>query len=71
MGIKDSLSQLRWIEGVHLRWLLGNETDMEDWRVGSTNVHFTEGQELCAAHGAQHVRIFTVLKHLGVGGWET
>ena len=48
-GIKDSLSQLHRIKGVYLRWLLENKNDVEDWRVGSTNVYVTEGQGLCAA----------------------
>ena len=54
-----------------MRCLLGKETDVENWRVGSTNVHFTEGQGLCAVCGVRRVRNLLALKHLGVGGWET
>ena len=71
IGIKDSLSELHRIEGVHLCWLLVEETDVEDWRVGSTNEQVNEGQGWCAAHGAWRVRNILDLKHLGVGGWET
>ena len=59
------------IKGVHLRWLLGNETDVEDQCVDSTNVHVIERQGLCEAHGARHVRNLLALKQLGLGGWET
>ena len=67
-GIKDPLYRLHRIKGVYLRWMLGEETDVENWRVGSMNVQVTEGQRLCAVHGAWRVRILLSLKHLGVGG---
>ena len=55
---------------MHLRWLLGNEIDVEDWRVGSKNINVTKGQGLCTVRGARRVRKLLALKHLGVDGWE-
>ena len=49
--------------------MLGNETDMEDLRIGSTSVHVTEGQGLCTARGTRRMRNIMAIKHLGVGGW--
>ena len=47
------------------------ETGVENWRVGSTNIHVTEGQGLCAVRGARRVRNLLALKHLGVDEWES
>ena len=33
-----------------MRWLLRNETDVEDWRIDSTNVHVIKGKGV--VHGA-------------------
>ena len=52
-----------------MHWVLGNQTDVEDWCVDSTNVHVTKEQGLCAARGTRRVRNLLALKHLGVDGW--